>query len=149
VIKFRIPTRTIKRVFIHCSASDNPEHDDISVIRKWHTSPDPKDPTKPWRDVGYHFYIKKDGTIQKGRDLAIVPSAQAGHNTGTIAICCGGLADFPARQMNALVELCDYLNESIPNVTFHGHREVAPHKSCPVFNYKEVLLLDDKGRMEP
>ena len=28
-------TRTIRRVFIHCSASDRPEHDSAEVIEQW------------------------------------------------------------------------------------------------------------------
>lgn len=141
-MKFTAPKRQIKRVFIHCSASDNPAHDDVSVIKQWHLE-------RGWRDIGYHFYIKKDGTIQTGRNIEVIPAAQAGNNTGTIAICCGGLIDFPARQMNALVELCDAINEAIAGVTFHGHCEVEPNKTCPVFDYKDILDLDSNGRMAP
>jgi N-acetylmuramoyl-L-alanine amidase len=143
-MKFTAPKRQIKRVFIHCSASDNPAHDDVSIIKQWHLAKTP-----PWKDVGYHFYIKKDGTIQTGRNIEVTPAAQAGHNTGTIAICCGGLKDFPARQMNSLVELCDAINEAIAGVTFHGHCEVDSGKTCPVFAYKEILDLDSNGRMTP
>ena len=87
---FKAPVRKINRVFIHCSASDRPEHDDISVIKKWHTSPDPKDPSKPWADVGYHYYIKFNGEIQHGRGLEITPAAQGKpNNSGTKAPTSG------------------------------------------------------------
>jgi hypothetical protein len=33
---FKAPKRPVSRVFIHCSASDNPDHDKVSVIRDWH-----------------------------------------------------------------------------------------------------------------
>ena len=57
---FKKPDRHVSRVFLHCSASDNPKHDKISVIRKWHLD-------KGWSDVGYHYFIRKDGTVEEGR----------------------------------------------------------------------------------
>lgn len=149
VIPFFIaPARIIRKVFIHCSASDNPEHDNVETVRKWHTSPSPTDSSKPWQDIGYHYYINKNGDIEAGRSLEKNPAAQAGYNTGTIAICCGGLKDFTEKQFDALRELCSVINETLPAVTFHGHCEVNPHKTCPVFSYKKVLGLDEDGRMK-
>ena len=31
--------------------------------------------------------------------------------------------------------------------TFHGHREVNPHKTCPVYDYRAILGLDAVGRL--
>ena len=80
------PNRPVDRVFLHCSASDHAHHDDVSVMDKWHKA-------RGWAGVGYHYFIKKDGTIQQGRDLEKTPAAQARHNRGTIAICCHGLKE--------------------------------------------------------
>jgi N-acetylmuramoyl-L-alanine amidase len=143
---FNAPRRRVDRVFIHCSASDNPEHDDVSIIRKWHMSPDPKDRTKPWRDVGYHFFIKFNGTVQRGRPLEITPAAHAPHNPNTIAICCSGFKKFSEPQFESLRLLCRSIAAAIPGVTFHGHCEVSS-KACPVFDYKAVLSLDGRGRI--
>lgn len=132
-------SRSIQRVFIHCSASDNPAHDDVSIIRQWHLA-------RGFSDVGYHFYIKADGTIQKGRDIEVVPAAQEGNNKGTIAICCGGLTSFTEAQFKSLRELCHAIHTNLPIVTFHGHCEVSA-KTCPVFDYRKVLNLDLKGKM--
>ncbi len=147
---FTKPDRLVNKVFVHCSASDNPAHDDVEVIRKWHTSPDPKDPSKPWSDIGYHFFIKKDGTLQNGRPLARIPAAQGGHNTGTIAICVSGLAKekFTHAQFDTLIKLCLEINQAYKgDITFHGHHEVEPAKTCPVFDYKSVLNLDAFGHI--
>lgn len=139
--KFIIPRRDIDRVFIHCSASSNKKHDDVSVIRKWHKE-------RGWSDVGYHYFIKFDGTLQEGRDIERTPAAQKGHNTGTIAICLHGLKDedFTEDQFETLKELCGDIFIEIPDVTFHGHCEVAA-KSCPVFAYHDVLNLDEFGHI--
>ena len=135
---FTKPKRAIRKVFIHCSASDNPEHDDVKVIAKWHK-------LRAMNGVGYHYYIQKDGTIQKGRDLERIPAAQAGHNTATIAICLGGLEKFTEAQFKSLVTLCRLIHGAIPTVTFHGHCEVSK-KACPVFDYRRVLGLNAEGQ---
>ena len=73
---FRKPARHVDRVFLHCSASDDPDHDDIETIRRWHVD------ERGWSDVGYHYFIRSDGTLQEGRPLERIPAAQAGHNAG-------------------------------------------------------------------
>jgi N-acetyl-anhydromuramyl-L-alanine amidase AmpD len=140
-MEFNKPNRNITEVFLHCSATDNPDHDDVEVIRKWHTD-------KGWSDIGYHFFIRKDGTVDVGRDLEKIPAAQKGHNTNSIAICCHGLLveNFTEVQMDALVKLCQNIDDAYSYITFHGHCEVS-NKTCPVFDYKDILGLDDKGYM--
>ena len=140
---FEKPSRTVDRVFIHCSDSDWKHHDDISVIRKWHVE------DNGWNDVGYHYFIKRNGTIQKGRDLEITPSSQQGHNNKTISICLHGRERFTKRQFESLKKLCLEMNTLYKGkVTFHGHKEVAREKTCPNFDYVKVLNLDKHGRMK-
>ncbi len=144
---FQKPQRTVERVFIHCSASDHPHHDDVDVMRRWHT--DPKPQGRGWRDIGYHYFIRKTGRLEEGRPLEETPAAQAGHNTRTIAICVHGLENhrFTGHQFNALVKLCKEIDAAYESqVTFHGHREVSS-KSCPVFDFARVLGLSEDGSM--
>lgn len=135
---FTKPKRRIDRVFIHCSASDNPIHDDISVIRDWHVN------DNKWSDVGYHYFIQANGNIQAGRDIEVVPAAQKGNNAHTIAICLHGLSHFTMDQLLSLKALCADIHQQLPQVSFHGHCEVAP-KTCPNFDYKQVLSLGEGG----
>ena len=142
---FSKPQRDVERVFIHCSASDVAEHDSIEVIRRWHVDPPPQG--RGWSDVGYHFFIRKDGELEDGRDLERIPAAQGGNNTGTIAICLHGLDEdrFTPAQFETLLSLCKEIDTAYQSqVTFHGHREVA-NKDCPVFDYARVLGLDSDG----
>ncbi len=139
---FTKPRRAVSRVFLHCSASDLPEHDDVAVMRQWHLA-------NGWSDVGYHFFIRKDGVIQPGRALELVPAAQAGHNTGSIAICLHGLdkGRFTDAQFASLRARAGEINAAYGGaVTFHGHCEVSA-KACPVFDYRAVLRLDSIGRL--
>ncbi len=140
---FQKPAREIDRVFLHCSASDREAHDDVAVMRRWHVD------DRGWDDVGYHYFIQKDGTVQPGRDLEKTPAAQRGHNTGTIAICLHGLAAgrFTRDQYRSLIALCREIDDALDGgVSFHGHCEVSS-KACPVFPYRVVLGLDDHGEM--
>lgn len=136
------PNRPVSKVYLHCTASDNPAHDNVETITEWHKA-------RGFADIGYHALIHKDGVISAGRSLELTPAAQAGHNTGTIAISLHGLdkAKFTESQFDALRHLCHEINLAYDRkVTFHGHNEVAA-KACPVFDYRAVLDLDAKGRL--
>ncbi|MCK7615168.1 peptidoglycan recognition protein family protein [Roseibium sediminicola] len=137
---FAKPARTVHTTWLHCSASDNPKHDDVSVIDAWHKA-------RGWSGVGYHFFIKKDGTVQTGRPINRIGAHVAGHNTGSIGICLHGLEEdrFTKAQFESLRDLCGQINAAYGlQMRFRGHKEVAA-KACPVFDYRKVLALDRKG----
>ena len=137
-IDFTKPTRPVHSTWVHCSASDEPAHDDVAVMRRWHLA-------RNWSDVGYHFFIRKNGDIQAGRDLEQIPAAQAGHNDGAIAICLHGLEVqlFTEAQLDSLRCLARAIDNAYDkSMRFRGHREVST-KTCPVFNYQLALGLDN------
>lgn len=139
---FQKPNRKVKQIFVHCSASDVPAHDNVATMRKWHKA-------RGWSDVGYHYFIRKSGRMETGRPVEKIPAAQGGHNTGTIAICLHGLKKdkFTEAQFETLRAFCKEINQAYDGgVTFHGHKEVAP-KACPVMDYQKVLKLDKFGRL--
>ena len=136
------PKRTVNRVFLHCSASDNVQHDNVKTITEWHLK-------RGFSGIGYHYFISKDGKIHTGRNIEVKPAAQEENNTGSIAICLHGLdiAKFTQAQFKSLKSLCKQINIAYSgDITFHGHCEVA-NKACPVFDYKDVLTLNAKGYM--
>ncbi len=141
---FRKPARPVDRVFIHCSASDAPELAGerlVVEIAKWHRA-------RGFQEIGYHFLIDKEGSLFAGRSLEKIPAAQQGHNTRTIAICVHGLESFTPISLASLKSLARAIDAAYGGaVTFHGHREVNRHKTCPVFDYRSLLGLDDQGRM--
>ena len=99
-------------------------------------------------DVGYHFFIQKDGTLEYGRDIEKTPAAQKGHNRYTLAICMHGLKEenFTQAQFDTLKKLAFQIEHNYDNISFHGHCEVSK-KACPVFNYRKVLDLDRFGSL--
>lgn len=137
------PARKVWCVFLHCSASDNPAHDYPKVMEDWHRE-------RGFAEIGYHFFVQKNGTICEGRSLEKVPAAHQGHNTGSIAICAHGLKKelFTPEQLASVKALCYTLNRLYRGaLSFHGHCEVSA-KTCPVYDYKALLGLDSGGRMQ-
>jgi outer membrane lipoprotein SlyB len=143
------PRRPVDKVFLHCTASDLPLEGDalVSEIRRWHTDKPPKG--RGWSDIGYHFLIDKKGTLLAGRPLELIPAAQEGHNTGTIAISVHGMKEFTDASLRKCRDFCLYLLGVYDGMlTFHGHHEVQPNKECPVYDYHKLLNLDAQGRVQ-
>lgn len=139
-MSFKKPERPVRKIFLHCSASDNAKHDNVATMQAWHKE-------RGFTEIGYHYYIDKFGKRYEGRSLEKVPAAQAGHNTNSIAICAGGLKEFSAVQLAEVKKLCLEIDAAYNGmVTFHGHCEVS-NKSCPVYDYKALLNLTPAGHI--
>lgn len=125
--------RKINKIILHCSDSDIASHDDIKVIKKWHLA-------RKFKDVGYHYFIRKDGLIQKGRDILQVGAHCKGENSRSIGICLSGKRKFTEYQFIALKKLIAALNIRLPkNPSIHPHNEFSD-KSCPNFSVQNFIL---------
>ena len=135
----------IEYIVVHCSATRPSMDIGAAEIRRWHTSPDPNDPSKPWRDIGYHYVIRRDGTIEPGRTLTQAGAHAAGVNYQSWGVCLvGGVREdnrfvaednFTAAQMNALEEVLFLLTEKAPGAQVLGHRDLpGVAKACPSFD---------------
>jgi N-acetylmuramoyl-L-alanine amidase len=124
--------RQIDKIIIHCA--DTPAHMDIGVqeIARWHRD-------RGWNDVGYHWVIRRNGTIEKGRDEAVQGAHVRGHNHDSIGVCLvggkGGF-NFNWRQVGALRNLITELLGRYPGADVLGHRELDPGKECPCFDVR-------------
>lgn len=138
-------SRAITEIIVHCTAT--PEGRDVSVdtIRSWHLA-------NGWNDIGYHYVVKLDGSIEAGRPEAQVGSHVANHNSGTLGIVyVGGVAadgktakdTRTPDQKAALLDLAGALIAKYPTVRkVTGHNQYAP-KACPSFDVRK----DDLGRL--
>ena len=106
MIKFSKPDRKVIKVFLHCSDSDIPEHDNIETITRWHVD------ENGWTYIGYQYVITQDGVVHKGRSLEIQTAAQYPFNRDTIAICLTGRYEFSEAQYDSLRELCSQIAEA-------------------------------------
>lgn len=135
--------REITQIVIHCS--DTPAGMDIGAkeIREWHTAPKPKG--NGWRDIGYHYVIRRDGVLETGRDLdgdgdidEEVGAHAAGHNANSIGICMvgggKGICNFTRQQWSQLDNVVKALTLQYPQAAVCGHRDLNPGKQCPSFD---------------
>jgi ssDNA-binding Zn-finger/Zn-ribbon topoisomerase 1 len=141
--------RKIERIYLHCSASDWGEKEEI---RRWHLQ-------RGFSDMGYHFLIcnqyptyssLKDekpkepfnGKLQIGRDIE-KPGAHVKYdNRNTIGICLVGTNKFTEKQFEKTQELLKELLQltNLPIEAILGHYEYwtkrgeEPQKNCPNFD---------------
>ena len=65
-----------------------------------------------WAGIGYHFVIRKDGTIEQGRKITAVGAHALHHNMNSIGICVAGnfeMASPTHEQMKSLKLLTAWL----------------------------------------
>ena len=126
--------RTINSIIIHCTATKPLAHINVNDVRRWHRE-------RGFSDIGYHYLILVDGTVEVGRPLSSVGAHCKGHNAHSIGVCyVGGLNDkgkpadtrTPA-QRAALRNLLITLKRQYPNAIIYGHRDFAA-KACPCFD---------------
>lgn len=131
-------SRRIDKVILHCLAT--PEGRDYSVaqVREWHV----KD--RGFSDIGYHYLIHLDGTVEEGRPLDMIGAHCTGQNAHSIGVVYAGGVDkddkpkdtrTPA-QRNAMRSLVDYLKRKY-GASVHCHNEFA-NKACPSFKINEL-----------
>lgn len=130
--------RNIKELIVHCSATAEGKDFTVANIRSWHLQ-------RGFSDVGYHYIIYRDGSINKGRDESISGAHCIGHNSVSIGICyIGGCAAdgktpkdtrTPA-QKESLIRLLKELKAKYPSAKIYPHYKFA-NKACPSFNAEE------------
>ena len=121
---------------------------DIEEVRLWHTLPKPPKGTDPipgvhgngWRDVGYQYFIRKDGERQKGREEWVRGAHCWGYNGQSIGVCMEGNFDVEVPTYEQILEflnLSTYIMKKYPIITpdkIRGHRECRSRKTCPGTN---------------
>ena len=132
--------RVINEIIIHCTATPEGREVKVAEIRRWHVQ-------RGFSDIGYHYIIHLDGTVETGRPFEQVGAHCVGHNRASIGVCyVGGIArdgktpkdTRTAAQNVALAKLVRDLCAKFPKVTIHGHREFAA-KACPSFDVQSWL----------
>ena len=128
-------------VILHHSAScDVP----AAEIHAWHLA-------KGWAGIGYHFVIRKDGSIERGRPLEMIGAhVGPGVNGYSIGICLAGdfMKEVPASaQIESLISLLVWLNQIYAASNPQGldvklHREVGA-TACPgdMFPFEQIRSL--------
>ncbi|MDE6301063.1 MAG: N-acetylmuramoyl-L-alanine amidase [Muribaculaceae bacterium] len=126
--------REINLIVVHCTATPVGRDCSVADIRAWHLA-------RGFSDVGYHYVVRIDGTIETGRPLEKVGAHARGYNANSVGVAyVGGLdaAGKPAdtrtpAQRKALKALLAKLRGRFSGARIIGHRDVAA-KACPCFD---------------
>jgi N-acetylmuramoyl-L-alanine amidase len=131
-------------IAIHCSATRPAMDIGAREIRQWHMQPRNKGGLGA-KDIGYHFVIRRNGLVEKGRAVDVAGAHVAGFNATSVGVCLvGGVnqADFRKAENNftpaqwvSLRALVAGLVQRYPRAKVRGHRDFPDvAKACPSFD---------------
>ena len=139
--------RIITLIILHCSATPEGRSLDFEACRRDHIR------HRHFRDIGYHFYITRDGVVHTGRPLEQAGAHCKGHNRHSVGICYEGGLDAAGHpkdtrtvtQKEALTKLVRELKRRFPRALVVGHRDLDPGKDCPCFEAVGEFASDPPG----
>lgn len=145
--------RFINLIVVHCSASRCDRCYTENDLTTDHLR-------RGFSGAGYHFYIRKDGSIKSLRPLEKPGAHARGYNAHSIGICYEGGLDGHGRsadtrtpfQKHSLRVLVMTLLRDYPGARLCGHRDLSPDlnrngeiepeewiKECPYFDAASIL----------
>ena len=124
--------RTITLIVVHCSAVRPDQMSSAEEIEKWHKR-------RGFKRIGYHYVIRRDGTIETGRPEWMIGAHCQNHNKYSIGVCYEGGLDIrgqpadtrTAAQKQAMRKLLEELHGRYPRAVIVGHHDLNPLKDCP------------------
>lgn len=132
--KYMMSADSVRFLVLHCSATRRNQDYSVEQLRRDHKA-------RGFYDIGYHFYIRKDGTMTQHRKLLEVGAHARPYNRCSIDICYeGGLDEqgkpcntMTAEQETRLVDLFKNLKTLFPKAKIVGHRDLpgTTPKECP------------------
>ena len=126
--------KEVRYIVVHCAATEADPTIGADVIRQWHLQ-------KGWLDIGYHWVIRTDGSIEDGRPHDRPGAHARGFNHISLGICLvggkGGVNNFTDDQFDALAGLVKGLKVGNPDAEVIGHRDLPNvNKLCPSFDVR-------------
>lgn len=129
----------VKYLVVHCSATRCTSDYTVEMMRRDHKA-------RGFRDIGYHFYIRKDGTKSQHRMLLEVGAHCRPYNRCSIGICYEGGLDAKGNpcdtrteaQKTRMRDLLRNLRREFPAARIVGHHDLpgTVPKECPCFDAK-------------
>lgn len=117
---------TTDRIILHHAAGNGT----AESIHKYHVS-------LGWKGIAYHYYVRKDGTIYRGRPEDTVGGHTSGYNSRSIGICAEGNFEtdiMSDAQRDAIRALVLDIRTRYPDTKTIKHKDVAA-TACPGKNY--------------
>lgn len=118
-----VPTHIV----LHTLAFDGEAN--IDRVRRWHLD-------RGWKDVGYHWLIRRNGSLEQGRTEDEEGAHAVNYNSRSVGIAFEGHGDhemWTLPQVLTAVKLCDRISNQygIPPHNILGHSETGAPKTCP------------------
>ena len=141
--------RTITLIILHCSGTPEGKRLTFKDCKNDHIQ------YRKFKDIGYHYYIERDGTLYKGRPLEEPGAHCKTHNAHSIGICYEGGLDANGEaadtrteaQRDTLLDLLIQLKQQFPNALIFGHCEFDKSKPCPSFDAEEYRAIFAKNSL--
>lgn len=102
----------------------------VQDVHRWHLD-------RGWAGIGYHYLVRKDGTVFCGRPEDAIGAHCRDHNHDSVGICAEGdytREQMPPQQEEAIIRLVRQLLRRYPGARVVGHRELVA-TTCPGQNY--------------
>lgn len=115
----------------------------VQDIHQWHLS-------QGWRGIGYHFYVRRDGTVYSGRPVDTVGAHAEGYNYNSVGICFEGdfeIMEPTEAQYAAGRELVSYVRSLYPSALLIRHRDVNA-TLCPGSNFDMRQLVIEETQTQ-
>ena len=125
--------RKITLIIVHCSAYRPDQTSSAAQIDSDHRR-------RGWKfGIGYHYVVRRDGSIEPGRPEWMVGAHCVNHNAHSIGVCYEGGLDIrgqpadtrTAEQKVAMRQLLEDLHRRYPRALIVGHHDLNPGKDCP------------------
>ncbi len=131
--------RQLNKIIVHCSATPPDMDIGATEINDWHLA-------RGWNGIGYHYVIRRNGVIEKGRDIDQAGAHCSKQNAQSIGICyVGGVCENGTPEDNRTQAQKDSLKRLVASLLLvFGDMEVCGHnefssKACPSFDVKQEL----------
>lgn len=130
--------RQINLIIIHCSAVKPNQTSSAKQIDQWHKA-------QGWRMIGYHYVVRRDGTIEVGRPEHQIGAHCSGRNASSIGVCYEGGLNAEGQPSDTRTDaqkeairnlLCD-LKTRYPFAQIAGHNNFSKIKPCPCFDARK------------
>ena len=131
--------REVNLLVVHCTATRCNKDFPVSTLRASHKA-------RGFADIGYHFYITRDGETHPCRPVHQIGAHATGWNDKSIGICYEGgldengcIADTRTyAQKCALLDLLRQLKTDYPKAKILGYYQLSENirKACPCFDAK-------------
>jgi len=132
-------------IVVHCSAVKPGQTSSAKQIDGWHKA-------QGWKGIGYHYVVRRNGSVEHGRPLWEVGAHVANHNRYSVGVCYEGGYDENGKEADtrtpkqkvALRKLLEELHERFPRAVIVGHHDLDPIKPCPCFD-----AVKEYGDLQP